>query len=305
MMGGGSWSTQDWDNYSKTHIKSKATVDEIYSKKLKDNLNPNGVKFRESRDSEDNSRSTPIILALDVTGSMDKVLDSIAREGLNKMITEIYNRKPVTNPHICVMGIGDANCDDAPLQVTQFEADIRIAEQLKDIYFEKGGGGNNSESYHLSWYFAAFHTKIDSFEKRNEKGFLFTIGDERTPPVLTKEQIERVLGYKPEKNYSAGELFDIASKKYHIFHLIIKEGWHYTHYPDKVEEAWKRLLSQHAILVDDHTKLGEIIVSILQSYAGISTDEIIDSWNGDTSVVVKNAIKDLNNISNDNDLIEF
>ena len=80
------------------------------------------------------------------------------------MVEEILARKPVSDPHILCMGIGDVLCDQAPLQVTQFEADIRIAEQLEKLWLEKGGGGNSCESYNLPWYFAAMHTAIDCFE---------------------------------------------------------------------------------------------------------------------------------------------
>ena len=49
-----------------------------------------------------------------------------------------------------------------------------------------------------SVYFAAMHTKIDSFIKRGKKGYLFTIGDEPVPGDLTKEQIEIIRTTHPK-----------------------------------------------------------------------------------------------------------
>lgn len=295
-MGSGRWSSSDWKSYSSTHIDSKRTVDDIYmSKGLHKDLNPCNVKVRESCDSEDNPNSSAIIVGLDVTGSMGMVLDSMARDGLKTLAEEIYNRKPVTDPHIMFMGIGDVAAeDDAPLQVTQFEADIRIAKQLTDIYLERGGGGNNFESYILPWYFAAMHTKIDCLEKRNKKGFLFTVGDECPTPYLTKNQIERVLGEKPQfDKITAEELLIMASRKYEIFHLIVTEGSYCRHNKTRVVKEWTDLLGQRAIVLNDHTKMGEVIVSTLQLYAGDSVDDIIKSWDGSTSVTIENAIKNL------------
>lgn len=76
----------------------------------------------------------------------------------------------------------------------------RLERIFTKIYFEKGGGGNDCESYTLPWWFAAMHTKCDNYIKRGKKGFLFTIGDECPPEDLSSYEIERVLGYKPQFN---------------------------------------------------------------------------------------------------------
>ena len=55
---------------------------------------------------------------------------------LNTLLTEIYEKNPVEDPQVMFVAFGDTTCDRHPLQVTQFESDIRIAEQLNDIYFE-------------------------------------------------------------------------------------------------------------------------------------------------------------------------
>jgi len=45
--------------------------------------------------------------------------------------------------------------------------------------------------------------------------------------------------------------------------------------------------------VDDYTKLGEIIVSILQVRQGRDSDAVASSWSGDTALVVRSALKGL------------
>src|SRR5690606_25429877 len=119
------------------------------------------------------------------TGSMGEIAGILAREGLGTLVESILDRKPVSDPHIMVMGVGDSSCDHAPLQASQFEPDIRVAEQLKNIYLEGGGGGNRHESYTLPWYFAAEKTDIDCV-KHGKKGIIFTFGDEECPPELSR-----------------------------------------------------------------------------------------------------------------------
>lgn len=291
-MGGGRWSANDWKSYSDTKIKGKTTRTVYSSNKLNQDLNPKGV-VRESRDSVDNPNSNAIIIALDVTGSMDPVLDSMARKGLPTLATEIYERKPIEDPHIMFMGVGDWNAGDrAPLQATQFEADIRIAEQLQKIWLEGCGGGNGYESYNLPWYFAAMNTSIDCFEKRNKKGYLFTIGDEGTPPKLSKDAIKDVIGGASEVDISLEDGLEMAMKKYEVFHIIVEEGGYYRWRGSEVKSQWKKLLGERALVLSDHTKLAELIVSTIQMIEGVDKDDVIKSWNGDTAIVIKNALDD-------------
>lgn len=306
-MGGGRFTDSDWKSYSSIHVEHKSTAEVYSSRSIKNELDPKGVKVRESCDSIDNPNSTAVIVALDVTGSMSSVLDSMVRKGLNTLITEIYSRKPVTDPHLMIMGVGDVEYDRSPLQVTQFEADIRIAEQLTKIYLEQGGGGNNYESYILPWYFAGHHTKIDCFEKRNKKGFLFTIGDEQPTPYLLTSQLELVLGYKPEgEKLTAEDLLTLVSRQYEVFHLMVEEGSYFSRSEDKVVKGWTELLGQRAIRLADHTKLAEVIVSTLQIVAGeVDTKTVIDSWSRDTSLVVAKAIDGLANVKSEGGIVKF
>ena len=116
-MGHGRWdgaSKRAYGTYTASTVGK--TTDEIYgSRAMHDDLNPKGVKVRESRDSDKNPESNPIIIGLDVTGSMGILADTIARKGLGVLFESILDKKPVTDPHMMFMGIGDANYDRAPM----------------------------------------------------------------------------------------------------------------------------------------------------------------------------------------------
>lgn len=289
-MGSGSFDSSAYRSFAST--TTGKTTDEIYtSRSLNPSLDPKGVKMRESRDSADNPLSTPLIVALDVTGSMGMIADVIARQGLGTLFTSVLDRKPISNPHVMFMGIGDANYDSAPLQVSQFEADNRIVEQLTQLYLEGGGGGNNFESYDLPWYFAAFHTVHDSYEKRAKRGYLFTIGDEEAPRGLTKDQIKQFIGDDMQMSMmTAQELLELAQRTYNVFHIVIKEGSHARYALSKVVASWQNLLGQHVIQLADHTKLAETIVSAIEMAEGADATTATSHW-GASAAVVNDAVR--------------
>lgn len=290
-MGAGTFDAGAYRSFSSTTV-GKST-DEIYSARgMHEKLNPLGVRLRESRDSVDNPQATPIIVGLDVTGSMGIIADVIAREGLGTLFTGILDRKPVPNPHVMFMGIGDANCDRAPLQVSQFEADNRVVEQLTQLYLEHGGGGNHFESYNLPWYFAAFHTEHDSIVKRGKRGYLFTVGDEEVPAPLTKSQIKTFIGDDIEADLSTRDLLELAQRKYDVFHIVIEEGSHARHYLDRVLSGWNDLLGQRVIRLADHRKLAETIVSAIEVAEGRDAETSAKAW-GAGGHVVLDAVKNL------------
>ncbi|MBE2293400.1 MAG: VWA domain-containing protein [Phycisphaerales bacterium] len=288
-MGSARWNPSDWTSYAKS--TARKTTDAVFTARHIDpDLNPFGVALRESRDSDLNPASTAIVVGLDVTGSMGMIADALARQGLGTLVEEILARRPVSDPHILCAGIGDVVCDQAPLQVTQFEADIRIARQLEKIWLEKGGGGNRCESYTLPWYFAALHTSIDCFEKRGKKGYLFTVGDEEPPRDLPASAIARFIGDRPQRDFSSQDLLTMVSRMYHVFHVIIEEGSHARSDPHGVRNRWTDLLGQRVIGLSDHTKLAEVIVSAIEVNEGHDRNRVVQSWSRKTAEVVQRAV---------------
>jgi hypothetical protein len=292
-MGSGRYSPDDWTSYAST--TSAKPADKIFtSKAIHSYLDPKDITIRESRDSALNPNSTPIILALDVTGSMGMLADNLVKKGLGLVFEEVIDRMAVQDPHMMVMGIGDILCDRAPLQVTQFEAEIKpITEQIEKIFIEHGGGGNDSESYDLAWWFAAMKTSIDSFEKRNKKGYLFTVGDEFYPYGIPQGKMKDKLGETLQADMSADDALELAQRKYHVFHVVIEEGSCARSNGGRVFKAWQDKLGQHVLSCSDHTKLAEIIVSAIQIVEGADADKVISSWKGGTDLVVRQAVAGL------------
>lgn len=291
-MGGGSWTAGSWDSYATASVKGKDRATIFSSRGMKEAYDPSLIKLRESVDSVDNPASTPVIIGIDVTGSMGILAEQLIVKGLNTTFTELLKRKPVSDPHVMAMAIGDAYADRAPLQVTQFEADIRIAEQLTDLYLEGGGGANAGESYSLAHAFAGMKTVHDAFGKRGRKGFLFTVGDEPVLDGVTKEQMRRVLGIDVQSDLSARDCVDLASRTYEVFHVIV-DGSYAKHNMAEVRRTWDPILPQRVIHLKDPTKLSETIVSTIEMVSGRDRDAVVASWDKSTALVVADAVRGL------------
>ena len=229
-MGGGSWTVDTFTSYSTVtkgaKLNSRGVLDTSMSnqemfkaRKVDKALNPYNV-MRECRDSEEHPETTPVILALDVTGSMGDAAVEVAKK-LNVIMTKLYDK--VKDVEFMIMGIGDLYCDEGSIQISQFESDIRIAEQLDKIWFEFGGGGNLSESYTAAWYMGSRHCDLDCW-KRGKKGIIITMGDEALNPYLPKRQLARVTGDNVESDIETEALYNDVIEKFDVYHLAIKEA---------------------------------------------------------------------------------
>ena len=265
---------------SAVSTRSVQTREEIFKhSKMLEAFDPSKIVIRESRDSEHNPASTPLIIGLDVTGSMGIIAEKMAKGELGKLMSGIFDRKPVTDPHVMVMAIGDATCDQSPLQVSQFEADIRIDNSLQDLYLEGHGGGNSFESYDLPWWFAANRTSTDAYEKRGKKGYLFTIGDEPPPPATpySQHRLENTLGvFQGSNEYNSRVALANAQEKYNVFHIIVEQGnYCQQHGAGTVVHQWSNLLNKRALPLDNWTHLSDLILAAIEVNEGADPVDVI------------------------------
>lgn len=275
----------------KSYATSTATMKhtDYKARDLKADFDPKQIKIRESVKSDINPLPTPVLVGLDVTGSMGMVVEAM-RKGLGTLFEQIIDRHPVSDPHVLAMAIGDMDCDRAPCQATQFEADpVTIGKQIEDLYLERGGGGNDHESYLGPLYFASMRTKCDAF-KEGRKGFLFTVGDECPQMLLTKQHIERFFGDQPKSDLTAEQVIAMVERDWNYFHVMVEEGSFMHSHPDRVRKEWTNLIGQRALPLSDHNKLAEVVISAIEVVIGRDKDAIIKSWGGGTDLVVAKAI---------------
>ena len=261
-MGHGYWRSSDWQDYAARSVNGRSRDELFGARGMNAAYDPAKITMRESCDSSDNPQATPIIIGVDVTGSMGVLAEQLVVHGLNATFTQLLEHKPVPDPHVMAMAIGDAYCDNAPLQATQFEADLRIVEQLRQLWLEGGGGGNDGESYSLAHVFAGLKTQHDAMLRRGRKGFLFTVGDEPVLDGVTQDQMWRVFGLDTRRGVSAKEAVRLASASYEVFHIIINGGYAARSMP-RVRQSWDAILPGRVRVLNDPTGLADIIVDTI------------------------------------------
>jgi len=227
-------------------------------RKAHESMNPYRISFRESRDSEVHPNSVPIILGLDVTGSMGHIPYDLIKDGLPKLMGGII-QGGVPDPALLFLGIGDHECDGYPLQVGQFESgDEELDMWLTRTYIESGGGRNAGESYLLAWYFAAFHTRTDAFEKRNQKGLLFTVGDEPCLKTLPASAIREIMG-TGQQTFKHTELLQEARKRYDVYHISVL----HSEQAVRADRGWRDLLGQNCLSISDYRDVPNVIKEVV------------------------------------------
>lgn len=295
-MGNARWSDDDYTSYAKTTNYRTASRDEVFSHKVDEKLDPRNVKvgkgdrvgqqLRESIISMQNPDPTPIILGLDVTGSMRDVVHQIATVELPKIMTEIHSRAVVSDPHVMFMGIDDVHEQGhGALQVSYFEPDLKIIEQLRKLWLVGNGGGNGSESYDLAWYFAARYTYLENFEQTGKPGFLFTFGDEPFPyQTNSVRELETIFGpgeYEPTKPEAA---LKMAQKKFQVFHISVEKGGYDL-------SGWDKHLGNNHLYIrsSDLQHLSEVVLATMKIANGASLRGVIDE--SPCSAVLKQAFR--------------
>ena len=280
-MGCGSWTSKSFTSYANSRgmdvstsgaILGNYSNQEIFkSRSIDPVLSPIHV-MRECCDNDEHPNTVPGVLGLDVTGSMGDAAVEIAKK-LNVIMTKLYEK--VTDVEFMIMGIGDLSYDDYPIQISQFESDIRIAEQLDKLYFEFGGGGNGFESYTVAWYMGSRHTKLDCLS-RGKKGIIITIGDEQLNPYLPLRGrscgLVEATGDKLQADIETKDLYEEASNKFNIYHLDVQHGRRWDE--DEIETSFKKYLKDdHFRRVSMDSIANEIVDIVVSEVENNKTEE--------------------------------
>ncbi len=272
-MGYGSYSVAAAVNRSaEKGYKTMSAASVFTARKIESAMSPMNLEFRESRDSAEHPNSVPIIVGLDVTGSMGSIPHYLISTSLPKIMGKIMQAGEA-DPQMLFVAVGDHECDNSPLQVAQFESSDELLDKwLKQVYLEGGGGGNAGESYHLAWYLAANHTKTDSFEKRGKKGLLFTIGDEPVLADLSSAAIRKITGNGDSKGQSAAQLLEQAEQTFDVYHIHVKftrSGGLKT-----VQDGWKQLMGDNVLFADDQDSIATLIAETVIKHKDNTTVKV-------------------------------
>lgn len=275
-MGGGSYDRDTYSGGSSSSFysggsSSTASHSALRSSRLHKDMDPK--KRIIQMDCE-----TPIIIALDVTGSNIEFA-RVAYDKAPMLHGQIEQKGYATDHMISFSAVGDAYSDDAPVQMADLEYGDKIEEWLKKLYLESGGGGQVKESYELMAYNLLVQTSMSSKVKNP---FCFFIVDEAPYMDVNASQVKSVLGLEMECPMSTREVFDQLLSKFHenVFILQNPYSGRDTEKSREIREIWHTVINpEHVIYIPKEQK--GIIDIILGIIAIRNNSRNIDTYTAD------------------------
>ena len=304
-MGGSSWSD---DYYADRRAQKQATNTPTFAhhaqvQRAVAQGNTNAVKAhptldvkgktRESRDSAAHPNSRPIGVIFDETGSMGEH-PRVLQGKLPGLMGTLLRKGYIQDPQILMGAVGDALCDRVPFQAGQFESGVEMDEDLTNIFLESNGGGNGGESYALPMYFFARHTVSDAWEKRQEKGFLFIIGDEPCHPRITRSEVLTIFGDTIERDIPVRDIITEVQERYHLFFIIPKHA-------DRIKAHWQDLVgAENVLMLEDSQAICECIalaIGLCEGTVDLNDGQKHIQDNGASASIVRSVTSALGDLS--------
>ncbi len=237
--------------------KGKATYDfgsarAAYDKKAKDAGATGSRSYRGTREPDmklvdprgktlESLSTDPIVIGVDVTGSM------------STWPREIFDRLPLLyktlakyrpNAEFAFAAIGDATCDQYPLQVTEFSKDIKGLEaNLNALGCEGGGGGHVTESYELFGYFMLNHCKTPNATSP----FLLIYGDEQFYEDVHANQVKHYIGDTLKTPTKADDVWRGLLQRFNLYHLHKPYG-DGSSYDNGIKQRWQEALGKQRVI---------------------------------------------------------
>ena len=106
-------------------------------------------------------------------------------------------------------------------------------------------------------------TRCDSIRNRNQKGFLFTIGDEPNLDGMTARQANGI-GIPLEADVTAEQAVALAQRDWEVYHIVLTNVGRCIYNKESVLENWRAILPERTIPLQDVNALAETVVSILR-----------------------------------------
>ena len=261
----------------------------------------------------------PVVIAVDVTGSMREYPKMIF-EKLCMLYNEVLYflpKKLKKEFEISFAAIGDAYCDEHPIQITDFAKEGDLDKNINSLYPEGGGGGQTMETYELIAYYYNTRCKMPNIAK-GIKPILIFIGDEGYYPKINRGFIERYIGDPPETDLISKEIFKELKEKFDVYILRIK--YQYTDDEVKINNKWIDALGNEKVIIlkdprrvvdtilgliaanvnkfDDFTKRIEIrqtpeqVNAVYSALDGLKTNDKIYVYDSNKCPICKTELKD-------------
>eukprot|EP00005_Dracoamoeba_jomungandri_P006350 CAMPEP_0174261886 /NCGR_PEP_ID=MMETSP0439-20130205/12598_1 /TAXON_ID=0 /ORGANISM="Stereomyxa ramosa, Strain Chinc5" /LENGTH=302 /DNA_ID=CAMNT_0015346489 /DNA_START=57 /DNA_END=965 /DNA_ORIENTATION=+ len=211
----------------------------------------------------------PVVLALDVTGSMGD-WPLIIWDKLPMFYGQIMMNEYLDDPHVSFAPTGDARSDKAPLQVSDFVVGMDMDDAIGKIYVERGGGAGCCETYELTAYYYLKHCTIPF----GSKPLFFFSADEDFYPEVAAADVKSVIGDSLKSDLDASAVMKALALKFNVF--VLRK----THYQESsFLNHWKDAVGAGRVLTLSNPKA--CVDAILGIIAIVGGTKDIEAYVGD------------------------
>lgn len=203
----------------------------------------------------------PIWTGFDGTGSMaeNSSRAHAAQGNIHAMLNAIRKRY---NPQLSASVIQDVSDTHSPFQMTQFEGDERIAEQLR-LLIPDGAGGDAIEDYQLSLAYLMLATDTDIVNFYGLKGYGFIVGDQIGRENVTKEEVKAYLGHTLQNTMTTKAVVELLLPKWHMYYIHVGSGGRGGS-EDFATEWWKDKFGVgHVVIAHDPNLIAEVQCALI------------------------------------------
>ena len=267
-MGGsydpGPWRGFNYSNARKAHTKLNPAAGRGYSRKTA----ANKTVVSTIPDKLTTDAKSPLTIVVDGTGSMG-TFPNVIFEKLPLLDDSVDDYLDDCQISYCM--IGDAGARDRyPLQVQPFKRGKEMVDTLNNLIIEKGGGGNQEESYDLA---ALYYARNVEMPKAN-KPILIFICDEGIYSRVSKDWAQTHAKVTLDKEVTCKELFEELQTKYSVY--VIRKHYNDQVSGDKmtganlrIHQQWQNLVGEDRIaILNEPRRVVDVILGLLAHETG-------------------------------------
>lgn len=242
----------DRDVYSSSSYSnwgaSSYSTSKLSSSTLDDSVKPNGKVIK-------STSKNPIIIVLDVTGSNINFA-RLVYDKLPMFYGEIEQKGYLNDFDICVCAVGDASCDDYPIQIGSPAKGLEIDSWMEKLVLESGGGGQEKESYELMAHYLLNNTEFES----DAKPIVFFIADEK-PYDKVKPNEAEYIGLPIEAPYDP---WPELNKKFGNNVFVMLNKYCGNRFQEHITNKWKEVLPpEHTLRIPEEKAIVDLMLGVL------------------------------------------
>lgn len=218
-----------------------------------------------------NGIALPIFSGFDGTGSMGKNVAK-AFEAIPVLDTMLSGIRDRYNTQIASAVVQDVIDEHPVFQMTQFESDNRIPEQIR-LLVPDHGGGDETEDYDLCPAYLWLATQTDIVNFYGLRGYTMIVGDQIGRSKVTAENVKEHLGHTLQTAFmSTKAICQTLLSKWHMFYVHVGSGGGGSR--DFATEWWIDKLGQgRVVIVPDPDLLAEVQAGLIYATETLTPTE--------------------------------